>query len=309
MRQDLSLAKCDNRRIIARDHPTIKGPQEWIAPGHTIWNDLTFLNFDFFVDWSDEKIQVANEIWLKMPVHKNFFQKIEGDEGKQTRDLLARQPDFIELVRFGKNNKFNVAAIVFDDSADFPNTKNILKFSVPFGEHSFSCERLDLQQLCALIQKHSGGLVRVGKKGLIYGTTRLECFLSNTDAAWPGDIDALLVDTKNGYAAKAIFEFKKCTNRARVSFDDETFPNYYPSPDRRKYDRLLSFGRRMAPEGGLPIHLVFYSNQEMEKRLIIEIITSNGDQAKVAHRKIYADRAQNAADIRSILSEHIGFHC
>lgn len=307
MRQDLSLARCDNRSIVARDHPVLGGPVNWAPPGTSIMNRLAWLSFDFFVDWGSAETPVGNHLWLKIPVRRPFFDEICGIEGEKIRELLLNESEFVQLVRFGKQQGFAISAIIFDDNGDFQSEFNAWIFTVQSASKSFSCRKLTLGELMSLIRKHSGGPVRVGSKGLIYGTSRLECFLSKTDAAWPGDVDALLVDSTMNFEAKAIFEFKKCTNRARVDFCNERLGNYYPYPDKRKYDRLAYLGERMSAGGALPIHIVFYSNQAEERRLIFEIaeISDRSRQLRVVYRKVYDVAPHNYQDVRELMLDHL----
>lgn len=307
MRQGLSLARCDNRSVIARDHPVLGGPVNWAPPGTTIERRLAWLNFDFFIDWGSTETPVSNHLWLKIPVRRPFFDEIRGVEGEKIRELLLSESDFVQLVRFGKQQGFTISAIIFDDYGDFRSEFNAWIFTVQPEKKSFSCHRLTLGQLMGLIQKHSGGPVKVGSKGLMYGTSRLECFLSKTDAAWPGDVDALLVDSSANFEAKAIFEFKKCTNRARVAFCNERLGNYYPHPDKRKYDRLAFLGERLSADGALPIHIVFYSNQADERRLIFEIAELSGrsSELRVIYRNVYDIAPNNGQDVREIMVDHL----
>lgn len=307
MRQALSLARCDNRSVVARDHPVLGGPVNWAPPGASIENRFAWLSFDFFVDWGSTETPVSNHLWLKLPVNKHFINEIVGVEKEKIREFLLKESDFVQLVRFGKPQGFAVSAIIFDDNGDFRSEFDAWIFTVYSAPKSVSCQRLTLGELMGLIRKHSGGPVRVGRKGLIYGTSRLECLLSKTDAAWPGDVDALLVDSASNFDAKAIFEFKKCTNRARVAFCDERLENYYPYPDKRKYDRLAYLGERMSTGSTLPINIVFYSNQAEERRLIFEIAELSGKPKKlrIIYRNIYDVDLNNCQEVRGVILNHL----
>jgi hypothetical protein len=303
MRQNLRLARCDDRNTIAHDHPDINGPREWTNLGQKLDNGLVFLGFDFFVNWSRENYPTEDDIWLKVPVSSNFFIDHKGHEASNIREMLVHEKDFVELVRFGKSHGLNVSAIVFNDFADFCDKMDIWRFTVYHNQSSFSCQRENLDSLCGMIRMHSGGPVRVGAKGLMYGTTRLECMLSKTDSAWPGDVDAVIVDTKNNYCVHSIIEFKKCTSRARFRFEDEKFSNYYPYPDRRKYDRLISLSRRLSSESIIPIYIVYYSNVKNEKRIIIEEINAS-DQPHTVKRSIFNENINSANDVRDLILSH-----
>ena len=80
----------------------------------------------------------------------------------------------------------------------------------------------------------SGGSISIGNKGLVYSTSTLEGYLSQTDAAWPGDADLIVLD--KALNPVALLEYKKHT--LDTPMRDQKLSNYYPSKDRRKYDRL-----------------------------------------------------------------------
>ena len=98
---------------------------------------------------------------------------------------------------------------MFHDDLDWSNDRNeLLIVSLFFkeGHYSFSPQKYSLSEFKELIKSHSGGPVSIGSKGLIYGTSRLECSLSKTDSLYPGDADLLLLNEDN--KAVCILEFK-----------------------------------------------------------------------------------------------------
>lgn len=98
----------------------------------------------------------------------------------------------------------------------------------------------------------SGGPIRIGKKGLIYSTSTLEGYLSRSDAAWPGDADLIILD--KALCPVALLEYKKHTLDTPIK--DQQLSNYYPYPDKRKYDRLAIFKTFLASD--MPLINIYY---------------------------------------------------
>lgn len=116
----------------------------------------------------------------------------------------------------------------------------------------------NLAELKTLIQKESGGRVHVGRKGLIYGTSAVECVLSRTDAAYPGDADAVVCDNE-GFV-QFVVEYKKHTLNCPIG--DHLIHRYYPNPDRRKYQRLdalvAHYRKKSSP---VPFIMLYYATK------------------------------------------------
>ncbi|MXY32850.1 MAG: hypothetical protein F4Y60_01920 [Boseongicola sp. SB0664_bin_43] len=122
-----------------------------------------------------------------------------------------------------------------------------------------------LRDLKKAIRTHSGGPVRVGGKGLIYGTSAVECLLSLTDAAYPGDADAVLVNT-DGHV-RYVIEFKKHTLTDPLG--KHLANQYYPAPDGRKYQRLHALASELgsSSHGAVSLVMFYYSTKRPLIRL------------------------------------------
>ena len=127
-------------------------------------------------------------------------------------------------------------------------------------------KKVDLQTHMEQIRTLSGGPTRIGSKGLKFSKTELECFLSKTDAVWPGDADMVLVN--NGNEGIAILEFKKHTLDAKI--EEHMFVRYYPKPDGRKYDRLALL--RDSMNNSIPIIIIYYPTKSCHSYIIVERI-------------------------------------
>ena len=115
-----------------------------------------------------------------------------------------------------------------------------------------------VRALKKFIRRESGGPIRVGTKGLTYGTSAIECFLSKTESAYPGDVDTIVCD-KNGNLFLMV-EYKKHNLDRPISAD--LAGKYYPKKDGRKYQRLnalLNFYR--GGSKSIPFVVLYYSTK------------------------------------------------
>ena len=188
--------------------------------------------------------------------------------------------------------------IVFHDDLDWSNDRNeLLIVSLFFkeGHYSFSPQKYSLSEFKELIKSHSGGPVSIGSKGLIYGTSRLECSLSKTDSLYPGDADLLLLNEDN--KAVCILEFKKHTLSSPIS--EQCFTNYYPRPDGRKYKRLALLRDYLASKSNSRIlfFVLYYPTQTyIEQQWKLEVIEGNAFSLRATDSFIFelpADKSDN----------------
>ena len=142
--------------------------------------------------------------------------------------------------------------------------------------------KTSLGWLMTQIQKHSGGPVWVGSKGLTYGTSAIECMLSKTKAAYPGDADAVIADDKG--AVKCVIEYKKHTLDDNIG--NHLVNRYYADKDKRKYERLDLLVTHYRNYANIPFVVFYYSTrvpvirlQELGKLLPdrIEIVRDSED--------------------------------
>ena len=181
---------------------------------------------------------------------------------------------------------------------DWSNDRNellIVSLSFKEGCYSFSPQKYSLSGFKELIKSHSGGPVSIGSKGLIYGTSRLECSLSKTDSLYPGDADLLLLNEDN--KAVCIFEFKKHTLSSPIS--EQCFTNYYPRPDGRKYKRLALLRDYLASKSNSRIlfFVLYYPTQTyIEQQWKLEVIEGNAFSLRATDSftfELPADKSDN----------------
>lgn len=261
------LAKCTDRNVRSLEHPQLGGPDIWLGELQKTLSNHICASFDFFVDWSCDPIRVAHELWFKFPVQSQ--KSLRSIDSEIMLRVLRENRNFVDLAKICNGMDLKARAVLFIDNSDFNDDTDVVFFDYDGDTGEAKFEFSNLKKLKERIKTLSGGPVRIGAKGLMFGTTKLECFLSSTDALWPGDAD-LVVYSKQEKKISCIFEFKKHTRNAKAKFEDQSVDLYYPSPDGRKYNRLLALaGSFVEP---IPIFAVFYCNYEGERSIIIEEI-------------------------------------
>lgn len=267
------LALCSDRRKLAPENPVIPGPSVWFSEKNIAKFGLTSLSFDFFINWGSRKLD--REVWLKCPINLAAVRdwKLLSDE--DIIGALKEDEKFRRIVNFAGKNSCTASAIIFDDQQDWSIESAGLIFAHwPENEHSGQGLRISnirRAEIEEIIRAKSGGPVTIGSKGLIYGTSRLECTMSQTTALWPGDVDLVLCDKKT-LQPIAILEFKKHTQSSKIPFADQRLLNYYPWPDGRKYDRLALLSHQLVPGKQVPVFVLYYSTDPAQLNVLVEEI-------------------------------------
>jgi hypothetical protein len=188
-------------------------PKQWLEPAlPPAWR---LYSFHFFVDWSTNPLRVSEKLLLTRLVH---FGTNESPQSVTTAQLEAAFSSgetaqaLNNLGRFSQRYGQRPIAVFLPEIPVLDVTDDTPYWTIPYraaGEHAAT--EYQLSSLKAAIRRESGGPVPIGAKGLTYGTSALECALSITDAAYPGDVDAVIVD-ENGLI-RCVIEFKKHTIR------------------------------------------------------------------------------------------------
>lgn len=254
------LALCSDRTRPAKQNPLLAGPDVWLPHVISQTDDLCAISFDYFINWETNILD--RELWLKCLIDTQKIPNWADLSDTEVSNILRENHRFIYLVKFARCNQASATAFIFDDSQDWGDDRSILirahwprDISSGYG---LEISRLRRPELEEQIRKKSGGPIKIGSKGLIYSTSRLECFLSTTDALWPGDAD-LLICNKKSMNPIAIIEYKKHTDRSSIKFSDQMLSNYYPKPDGRKYDRLALLSEQLAADYRIKLFTLYYS--------------------------------------------------
>ena len=301
------LAGCADRGILPQQHPTSGTPDDWFHNDLFATVGLRGISFDFFVNWRNEAPTVTPVIWIKRllrPEHsytaflENINQVVTDEFG--TDYLVA-------LCAFANKYDLAVQLVVFKDTQDWSeNASEVCIVDIGPERISFTGEVINLGAFKGLIQTYSGGAVSVGTKGLIYGTSRLECALSHTNAAYPGDMDLLVVNEES--APVLIMEFKKDTKGGPI--DSQRLSNYYPSRDKRKYDRLAIFRNFLQAQARqIPVAVVYYPTSAAITQVKIELIKGEPGALETMASNVFnknqtGDHSGSASAIKAIVDKH-----
>ena len=156
----LPLARCDNRRQLARLNPVIGDPTSWLTPGVLGPRELRVTSFDYFIDWSSD--QLSREVWVKLCPDHTF-----GEWDSSTPDEIGQEAmkfgPMESAVAFGHANELVVKGMSFRDDAPWsPQPSRIVAIDATAavnGESTLDIVRQDIRRL-------SGGAVTIGRKGL-----------------------------------------------------------------------------------------------------------------------------------------------
>lgn len=260
------LARCIDRSILAKQHPTAGGPDDWLSEKVLARSGLRGLYFDYFVNWN--KNAISRELWIKRILNNEHDPW--PDYNKDRIQKLIDDCDGIEfrksLAKFATKYSFKLRFQIFKDTYKWDDKSFIISASINKIGDIDSISRVSLDELMGSIKTLSGGPVSVGSKGLYFGTSYLECYLSHTDAAWPGDIDLIITDTHS--KALAILEYKKHTQSGTIQ--EQKLSNYYPYRDRRKYDRIAILRKYLGES--IPTIVLYYPTNINIKLIKLELI-------------------------------------
>ena len=260
----LRQALCGDRSQVTND----PDPGRWLA-ADILPAGWTLHGFHFFVDWRHDPPAVGDTFLLTRLIDfeggEDPLSVGEGDVLKAFVDA-GLPVEFEALGRIWANYGKNVVPVLLPECET-----SVLNDATPFwivlggGDRELTITKSTVLGLKNAIRKHSGGPVRIGKKGLIYGTSAIECLLSLTDAAYPGDADAVVADG-DGHV-RYVIEFKKHTLTAPLG--EHLVGRYYPTPDGRKYRRLhaLASSFESTDRDTVPLVIFYYSTKRPLIRL------------------------------------------
>lgn len=267
------LARCDNRSVIAKKHPSSGDPEEWLADTYLEYYDLFVLTFDFLVNWTTGSI--PNELWIKRIVNDDYMPwPIKRWRGIPDAIYQCDGEEKVrQLCRFAHTHDFTCHYFLFKDTPDSLNPQTpIVEVRFHGNGTVEKVFNINLLKLIDRIKQLRGGPFR-SEKTLYYGLTSLECYLSNnTSAIWPGDADLVLVDAN--FIPVAIIEFKKHTSYSPIPFADQKLSNYYKGNDRYKYDSFAYLRDHFTnvSTSTLPIVVLYYSIETNYDYIMLELV-------------------------------------
>ena len=260
----LRQALCSDRRQVTND----PDPGRWLAEDRLPCGWAVH-GFHFFVDWQHEPPVVGNTFLLTRLVDFGDGEdplSVTEDDVLKAFGSAGLPVEFDALARVCANYGKNLVPVLLPECETSALNDETPFWIVSGGGHSeLTITRSTVSGLKNAIRKYSGGPVRIGQKGLTYGTSAIECLLSMTDAAYPGDADAVVVDG-DGHV-RYVIEFKK--HNLTAPLGEHLARRYYPAPDGRKYQRLhaLASSFERADRGAAPLVIFYYSTKHPLIRL------------------------------------------
>lgn len=253
------LAKCDDRSQLAKQNRRFGEPDQWMASANLASLRLSSTSFDFFVDWSAVPPAVGDKLWVKR-ISDAPVQSLGPDD--VFRGALVCQDDLAALEQFAIRYGFVPLYMIFEEGVDWKNAPAPILAALLSGGAFPTGKCVTLEMVKTVIRNLSGGPVYVGNKGLIYGTSSLECHLSRTDALWPGDADCVLW-SPDEQRAVALLEFKK--HNLDTPLAEEGIQKYM-AKDRRKWERLGLLRDRIEA----PLFCIYYSTDPRVETIKVE---------------------------------------
>lgn len=286
------LALCSDRSTLAKENPILPGPDSWFSANNIAHLGITGVSFDFFIDWRQPN-RLDRELWLKRSINPAAIPDWNSLSESEILTILRADEKFNHLVHFAGKNSCAASAIIFDDRQDWSDPSAGLIYA-RWPRDAYTGKGLDIEKITKtrleeMIRAKSGGPIKIGSKGLIYGTSRLECALSHTTALWPGDADMILC-YQSSMQPIALLEFKKHTQSAKILFAQQRLSNYYPHPDQRKYDRLALLADQLKSGTQVPLFNLYYSTNPTELNILVEQvsgITNNLVSTKIVSRDVH----------------------
>lgn len=269
----LRLALCSDRDAAAAEAERV----EWITCALPAgWKVFTF---HFFVNWKSRPPSVSDQFLLTRLLDiepATAAADLKDDEVLNAFFESEAKPEFDALERvLSRYGKHLVAVILPEIKVEEVSGETALWVIKTAENRQTQCLRFSVSQLMRSIQNHSGGPVRIGEKGLTFGTSAIECYLSRTDAAFPGDADGVIVDEIGNITH--VIEFKKHTLRGPIK--DNLVDRYYPERDGRKFQRLSSLCRTIEAFSGNRAVLVVIYFATQHKSMRVQVISDIGERS------------------------------
>lgn len=259
----LQQALCSDRSQVSSG----PDPKDWIVP--SLPEGWRLVSFHFFVNWESLPPVVADRIWMTRQLRFDPDINLDAVDKTDISDILSQsyagqELDDLELIFSPYGHKITTVLLPEIPVSAISDETPVWIVAKSDGVNN-RIYKVKVSRVRSAIQSHSGGPVWVGDKGLTYGTSAVECYLSKSNAAFPGDVDAVIVDNQN--QVRFIVEYKKHTLQAPLG--EHLITKYYPRPDGRKYQRLAALGNRYEHflQRSVPLVVLYYSTKQPVIRL------------------------------------------
>ena len=162
-------------------------------------------------------------------------QKVSEEEILQAFTRSQEHIYFENLGRIASIYKKRLVAVLLPECPTHQIKNNTPCWVISTNENGkLRTKTLTVTDLRTAIRNNRGGPAGMGTKGLTYGTSAVECFLSKTEDIFPGDVDSIVTDEDNHI--RFVIEFKKHTIPDPIAV--HLADRYYGSRDKRKYQAL-----------------------------------------------------------------------
>lgn len=275
-----TLALCGDRSRKAKVNPTSGEPDSWLFHEYLNSEGIEVVGFDFFVNWTE--LSIPNEIWIKRIIDDQITELSHDDFSRFCS--WVRNVDganYVDkLISFCHEHEISCHYFLFKESSSWNDNPKAI-YDVCITNPSVKVLRpTDVQ---AKIKNLRNVSVPIGPGGLRYGTSSLECYLSNTPYFWPGDVDAFLID--NGNKVRAIIEYKK--HNLDTPIEKQTLMNYRDR-DRQKYQSLALLRDRFnTSDNHVPIIIIYYPTDSNIKYIKVEKVEGIYNDLQVSHSEIW----------------------
>jgi len=300
------LAKCENRALKAKVNIKAGEPSDWFMPSSLKPYGFSGIDFDFFVNWKTE--EVSNEIWIKRLLKPN--KSFNNNKEKVVQALMeSEELSFLTtLSDFADKYAFKCKFCIIPEVDWNPEVSGVLFAELAKGV--FNQDNIHIyghKIISTEIIRLTGGSFDIGRKGLTYGTSPLECLLAKNSngALWPGDADLILLQDNEPFA---LVEFKKHTKAGGI--ETQRFSDFYPKPDKFKNKRLAILREYLKEISGKPLPFIylFYSTNAQESKVKLEEILGRSNDLRGGQNCLINMPAKNNAnEIQTFLKDFIQF--
>ncbi|NJI27153.1 hypothetical protein HBI98_08065 [Aeromonas veronii] len=287
-----TLSLCNDRTKKANINISSGGPESWFKTEHLDKFEINAFSFDFFVNW--ESGRLVRTIWLKRFIDISVNELTKDINWENTiRHLLIKFEGCEQLKRlsmFGRSQMLNVCFLLFNDD-NWSINEGII-YTRLNNDYSIDVKVITIDELKNKIRIGTGKKFNIGRKGLLYSTSKLECYLSTTDTPYPGDVDIIL--SNRDFSEFKIIEYKK--HNLSTPIEEQALYNYYPNPDRIKYNRLEILRKYLT---NAELYTLYYTT---DHRLETKIeLNSNGSNILIQGKSVYLSSPSDKSDTSAVL--------
>ena len=265
----LRQASCLNRAQITTD----PDPNRWVEAG--LPKGWTVYSFQFFVRWNDRPYTIGDNFLMSRLIDLGPGETLDSVSDEDVMAAFTASGNvqhFANLEAVCARYDKRIASVLLPEIPVNNIVERTPIWSVLRSDAGeLQIRRSTLDGLKRAFRRDRGGArSQLGRKGLPFGTSAVECALSRTEDIFPGDADAIIVDQLGDI--RHVIEYKKHTRLEPLH--KHLASRYYPKPDRRKYQSLdgLVSNLRTFDLGGVPLTILYFSTKLSEPLIRLQSI-------------------------------------